>query len=139
MQPPLSSAQRGLGGVGLATIGGAIARKVAPNAYRQVQRQLTIPATVTYNSVVAPTPTRDGTVDNGFMSEEFVVGKIMSKAVPWLKFDGLVVGRNSNFHTETLTHEQLEDLGGTEYRALVLLSYLVPAVSVVFNMSSLQE
>ncbi|KAF8509485.1 cation transport protein-domain-containing protein [Gautieria morchelliformis] len=43
----------------------------------------------------------------------------------WLKFDGLVVGRNSLFHTDRLTDEQLEEIGGVEYRALRLLSYLV--------------
>jgi hypothetical protein len=47
----------------------------------------------------------------------------------WLNFSGLVVGRNSDFRTETLSDEQVEDLGGAEYRALRLLSYLVPAVS----------
>lgn len=54
---------------------------------------------------------------------------LQSQAVPWLNFDGLVVGRNSNFHTESLTDEELEDVGGAEYRALRLLSILVPSVS----------
>jgi hypothetical protein len=47
----------------------------------------------------------------------------------WLNFSGLVVGRNSDFHTETLSDDQVEQLGGAEYMALRLLSYLVPAVS----------
>ncbi|OBZ78732.1 hypothetical protein A0H81_00276 [Grifola frondosa] len=38
---------------------------------------------------------------------------------------GLVIGRNSDFNTEYLSDEQLEELGGLEYRALRLLSYLV--------------
>jgi Trk/Ktr/HKT type cation transporter len=46
----------------------------------------------------------------------------------WLKFDELVVGRNSLFHTNRLTDEQLEEIGGVEYRALRLLSYLVAFV-----------
>lgn len=49
--------------------------------------------------------------------------------VPWLKFDGLVVGRNSLFHTDRLFNAQLEEIGGVEYRALSLLSYLVAFVS----------
>lgn len=53
---------------------------------------------------------------------------LQSQSVPWLNFDGLVVGRNSNFHTESLTDEELEDVGGAEYRALKLLSILVPSV-----------
>ena len=50
----------------------------------------------------------------------------------WLpdSIDGLIVGRNSEFYTDELTDEQLEHLGGIEYRALRFLSYLVPAVSV---------
>jgi len=49
-----------------------------------------------------------------------------SKAVSWLKFDGLVVERNSNFRTNALSTEQLEEIGGTEYRALKFLSYFIP-------------
>jgi len=43
--------------------------------------------------------------------------------------DGLIVGRNSEFNTDQLTDEQLEHLGGIEYRALRFLSYFVFAVS----------
>jgi len=54
------------------------------------------------------------------------------KDTSWLNFSGLVVGRNSDFRTETLSDEQLEQLGGAEYKALRLLSYFVPAVSGSF-------
>ena len=47
---------------------------------------------------------------------------------PWLNFSGLVVGRNSYFRTDALTANQIEQIGGTEYRALVMLSWMVPAV-----------
>jgi len=49
----------------------------------------------------------------------------------WLpgSIDGLIVGRNSEFFTDQLTDEQLEHLGGIEYRALRFLSYFVFAVS----------
>lgn len=46
------------------------------------------------------------------------------------KLGGLVIGRNSRFFSEELDDEELEQLGGVEYRALRLLSYLVPAVSI---------
>jgi hypothetical protein len=39
------------------------------------------------------------------------------------------VGRNSRFYTEELDDEELEQVGGVEYRALRLLSYAVAAVS----------
>jgi len=42
----------------------------------------------------------------------------------------LVVGRNSRFFTEELDDEELEQIGGVEYRALRLLSYAVAAVSL---------
>jgi len=45
------------------------------------------------------------------------------------RLGGLVIGRNSRFFSEELDDEELEELGGVEYRALRLLSYLVPAVS----------
>ncbi|TCD68599.1 low affinity potassium transporter [Steccherinum ochraceum] len=41
------------------------------------------------------------------------------------RFSNLIIGRNSDFNTEELTDEELEELGGLEYRALNLLSYLV--------------
>ncbi|KAK0227557.1 potassium transporter [Armillaria fumosa] len=48
----------------------------------------------------------------------------------WLNFD-LDVGRNSNFNAETLTNGELEMIGGAEYRALKVLSYLVPTYFMV--------
>ncbi|KAF8200316.1 potassium transporter [Pholiota molesta] len=56
-----------------------------------------------------------------------------STNVRWLNFSGLVVGRNSDFHTESLTDEQLEDIGGAEYRALRLLSYLYFVLCQLFT------
>ncbi|KAJ7250788.1 potassium transporter [Mycena rebaudengoi] len=80
----------------------ALAKKLfkrgAPTTFRKLERKMTMPYTET----------------------------LEAKKVPWLKFDGLVVGRNSAFRTETLTDEQIENIGGVEYRALRLLSYLIP-------------
>jgi hypothetical protein len=78
---------------------------VAPRAHRKMERTMTIPRTTT----------------------------LKSSSVPWLKFSSLVVGRNSDFRTDSLTDEQLENIGGAEYRALRLLSYLVPAVWVFIS------
>ncbi|KAI0762545.1 TrkH-domain-containing protein [Fomes fomentarius] len=49
------------------------------------------------------------------------------KQIKWLPgtLKDLVIGRNGEFNTEELTDEQLEELGGIEYKALTLLSYLV--------------
>jgi Trk/Ktr/HKT type cation transporter len=50
-----------------------------------------------------------------------------TRSVPYISFDA-VVGRNSYFHD--LSKEEVEELGGVEYRTLRMLLWLVPAVSV---------
>jgi hypothetical protein len=54
----------------------------------------------------------------------------MTGAARWMPntLASLVVGRNSRFFTEELDDEELEQIGGVEYRALRLLSYAVAAV-----------
>jgi len=56
---------------------------------------------------------------------------MMTGAARWMPdtLASLVVGRNSRFFTEELDDEELEQIGGVEYRALRLLSYAVAAVS----------
>ncbi|KAJ7583925.1 potassium transporter [Mycena floridula] len=78
-------------------------KRASPKIYRTLERKLTIP----YGTTVA------------------------AKSRPWLDNFDLFVGRNSDFHTESLTDEQVEEIGGTEYRALRLLSYVVPAYFVL--------
>ena len=58
--------------------------------------------------------------------------ELRATVASWMpeKLSGLVIGRNSRFFTEELDDEELEQIGGVEYRALRLLSYLVPAVRV---------
>jgi hypothetical protein len=57
-------------------------------------------------------------------------GGMMTGAARWMPntLASLVVGRNSRFFTEELDDEELEQIGGVEYRALRLLSYAVAAV-----------
>ncbi|KAJ7166615.1 potassium transporter, partial [Mycena filopes] len=84
----------------------ALAKKLfkrgAPTTFRKLERKMTMPYTET----------------------------LAAKKTPWLSFDGLVVGRNSAFRTESLSDEQVEFIGGVEYRALRFLSYLIPAYFV---------
>ncbi|KAJ7066538.1 potassium transporter [Mycena amicta] len=94
---------QGFGGFpGPLTLAKRLFKRGAPTTFRKLERKLTMP----------------------------YVSTLEAKEVPWLSFDGLVVGRNSAFRTETLTDEQLEDIGGVEFRALKLLSYLIPAYFV---------
>ncbi|KAJ7468718.1 potassium transporter [Mycena latifolia] len=88
---------------GPVTLAKRLFKRGAPTTFRKLERKMTMPYTETLGA---------------------------TKQVPWLSFDGLVVGRNSAFHTESLSDEQLESIGGVEYRALRLLSYLIPAYFV---------
>lgn len=74
-------------------------KKQAPKTYETLERTMTIP----------------------------YIQTMSAKDVPWLNFD-LITGPNSDFHTESLSDEQIEEIGGTEYKALRLLSYFVPLV-----------
>jgi hypothetical protein len=82
-------------------------RKMFPGLQRQLTRALTIPTTVSL------APAQAGVVIDG------------KKHVPYISFDA-VVGRNSAFHL--LTNEQLEEIGGVEYRALNALLWIVGSV-----------
>ncbi|RDX49309.1 hypothetical protein OH76DRAFT_1403887 [Lentinus brumalis] len=74
-----------------------------PQLERKLTRTITIPRTRTIAS-------EHGTVGPG------------TRAVPYISFEA-VVGRNSVF--QALTREQLEELGGVEYRALTALLWIV--------------
>ncbi|KAH9855968.1 cation transport protein-domain-containing protein [Lenzites betulinus] len=74
-----------------------------PSLERKLTRTITIPRTRTIAS-------ERGTVPPG------------TRAVPYISFEA-VVGRNSVF--QSLTREQLEELGGVEYRALTALLWIV--------------
>ncbi|KDQ18289.1 hypothetical protein BOTBODRAFT_154177 [Botryobasidium botryosum FD-172 SS1] len=93
-----------------------------PGAWRRWERNITMPRTTTYNSLHAER--------SHFRRSQVAVLDAQSgkwtRAVPWLSFDGLVVGRNSNFRTNALSSEQLEEIGGTEYRALKFLGWFIP-------------
>lgn len=80
-----------------------------PKASMKVSRTMTMPRT---NSIAGR-----GTINSG-MAEE-------TKEVPYISFSA-VVGRNSRFHD--LTEEQMDELGGVEYRGLRVLLYIVSGV-----------
>ncbi|KAJ7586206.1 potassium transporter [Mycena floridula] len=78
-------------------------KRAYPKTYQTLERKLTIPYATT----------------------------VPAKSRPWLETFDLFIGRNSNFDTDSLTDEQVEVIGGTEYKALRLLSYMVPAYFVL--------
>ncbi|KAJ7157872.1 potassium transporter [Mycena crocata] len=96
---PATKKFEGFGGFpGPVTLAKRLFKRGAPTTFRKLERKMTMPFTETLGA----------------------------KDIPWLSFDGLVVGRNSAFRTESLSDEELEFIGGVEYRALRLLSYLIP-------------
>ena len=94
---------------------GSIFGRLFPKLERRLTRSLTYPATTTIASQHrGGARNADG-----------------SKVVPYVSFDA-IVGRNSTFHF--LTNEQLEELGGVEYRALNALLYIVAGVGSMYTM-----
>ncbi|KAJ8503159.1 hypothetical protein ONZ45_g11106 [Pleurotus djamor] len=131
-------------------------RYISPKTYAKLERTLTISSTQTITGVNEngetaltpisgggpsphtvrrpgyPLPLHDGQLrisEEGNAMDRFISG-MNAKVVSWLSFP-LTVGRNSDIHVETLTDEQIEEVGGAEYRALRLLSYLVPSYFVL--------
>ncbi|PFH52154.1 hypothetical protein AMATHDRAFT_57502 [Amanita thiersii Skay4041] len=86
--------------------------RFAPSFKRRLTRTVTIPTTM---SLVSDRP-------------EAPPG---AKTVPYISFDA-IVGRNSAFHL--LTNEQLEELGGVEYRALNALLWLIAGYYICVQM-----
>ena len=88
--------------------------KISPKFQRKLERTFTVPRTETLvpragGAVIAP----EGPV----------------KPVPYLSFSATV--RNSTFHG--LTQENIEELGGVEYRALTALMWIIPVVRLFFS------
>ncbi|KAF7969625.1 hypothetical protein HWV62_26803 [Athelia sp. TMB] len=84
-------------------IAGSLIGRFFPGLQRRLHRTLTVPVTTTVGGSVGP--------EGGG-----------TKLAPYLSFD-VVVGRNSAFYE--LTNEQMEELGGVEYRGLNALLWLV--------------
>ncbi|KAJ7147212.1 potassium transporter [Mycena filopes] len=68
---------------GPVTLAKGLFKRSAPTAFRKLERKMTLPYTET----------------------------VTAQETPWLSFDGLVVGRNSAFRTESLSDEQVEFIG----------------------------
>ncbi|KAL4064271.1 cation transport protein-domain-containing protein [Scleroderma yunnanense] len=100
-----------------------------PRAKKRLRRTMTIPATTTITgSAYARTYSNSAPSHRGGRSFAGRLNAVdldpahATKPVPYISFDA-IVGRNSAFHS--LTNEQLEELGGVEYRALNVLLWLL--------------
>ncbi|KAF8648539.1 hypothetical protein AX16_006243 [Volvariella volvacea WC 439] len=105
---PQDSKHSGFGGFPTpATMVSKLLDRFFPQFTRKIRRTVTMPMTTSLVS--------QGAAPSGVTSGS-------AKVVPYISFDA-VVGRNSSFHH--LTSEQLEELGGVEYRALNALLWIV--------------
>ena len=98
---------------------GMLFRRLFPRAANKLRKTLTIPTTTALSGgELGRTASVTGATKN--LPEG-------SKPVSYLSFNA-VVGRNSAF--QMLTNEQLEELGGIEYRGLNALLWLVALVGI---------
>lgn len=88
-----------------------VSRRLFPGLHQKVKRTVTMPRTATLLPADTVHTSR-GPHEN-------------TTVVPYLSFP-TIVGRNSVFHG--LTEDQLEELGGIEFRALNMLMWAVPLV-----------
>jgi len=96
------------------TLIGRLVNKLFPGVKHRLRRKMTIPVTTS----LVPTPSVDP----------------HAKQVPYLSF-AAVVGRNSTFHL--LTSEQLDEIGGIEYRALNSLLWIIGSVSFLSSLAEI--
>jgi hypothetical protein len=89
--------------------------RLFPKLHRRLTRTVTIPRTMTIASH------RGDSIPPG------------SKTVPYISFNA-VVGRNSEFHL--LSNEQMEEIGGVEYRALNALLWIIPSYHIIIQVAS---
>lgn len=67
------------------------------------------------------------TTDTSDLADE--VEALGDKMKNYVKHTAFLVGRNSFFHLKDLTDEELDEVGGVEFGAIKVLSWLVPLVS----------
>ncbi|EIW80365.1 TrkH-domain-containing protein [Coniophora puteana RWD-64-598 SS2] len=121
---PTRAKDSGFGGFPLPhIILGNLINRLFPKLRSRFSRTMTIPMSRTYTGTGmgarTATMTGAGMPRTGTVHTTRTGG---TKEVAYISFDA-IVGRNSTFHW--LTNEQLEELGGVEYRALNALLWIV--------------
>ncbi|KAF9464972.1 cation transport protein-domain-containing protein [Collybia nuda] len=110
-----STKNRGFGGFPMPyAMATGLFDRVFPNIRKKLSRTVTIPHTTSY------VPTHENPPPG-------------AKSAPYISFRA-IVGRNSAFHE--LTHEQMEELGGVEFRALNALLWIVGGYHIVIQLLS---
>ncbi|KAG2038690.1 cation transport protein-domain-containing protein [Suillus americanus] len=135
LDPPQEQMLRGFGGFPMPhDLLGMLFGWLFPSTRNRLKRTVTIPVTTTLTggglgrtmsdaASIPGRPTHSGSIS----------AKEGTKPVTYISFDA-IVGRNSAFHFST--NEQLEELGGVEYRALNALLWLVASYHITIQLVS---
>jgi hypothetical protein len=125
---PQEKMLRGFGGFPMPhELLGMLFRRLFPRLDNRLKRTLTIPVTTTLTGAGLGRTMSGATCETGRPTRGGSISAPEgSKPVTYISFDA-VVGPNSAFRLST--NEQLEELGGVEYRALNALLWLVAVVS----------
>lgn len=103
-----------------------IASAAVPKLSEKLQRSMSVPArTMSMGSQ------RDE--DTTTAANTGIDMNTRTRSVPYISFEA-IIGRNSRFYD--LQEEELEELGGVEYRALRMLLWLVPVVRALLSSMS---
>ncbi|OJA08528.1 hypothetical protein AZE42_02448 [Rhizopogon vesiculosus] len=105
-----------------------------PGIKNRLKRTMTIPVTTTLTGGGLGRTMSGAASEHGRSTRGGSISAAEgAKPVTYISFDA-IVGRNSAFHL--LTNEQLEELGGVEYRALNALLWLVAGYHVAIQLVS---
>ncbi|KAG2153183.1 cation transport protein-domain-containing protein [Suillus clintonianus] len=105
-----------------------------PRAKNRLKRTVTIPVTTTLTGGgLGRTMSGAASIPGRPAHSGSISAKEGTKPVTYISFDA-IVGRNSAFHFST--NEQLEELGGVEFRALNALLWLIASYHIVVQLIS---
>ncbi|KAG1746345.1 cation transport protein-domain-containing protein [Suillus lakei] len=105
-----------------------------PNIKNRLNRTVTIPVTTTLTGGgLGRTMSGAASIPGRLTHGGSISAREGTKPVAYISFDA-IVGRNSAFHFST--NEQLEELGGVEYRALNALLWLVACYHIAIQLVS---
>ncbi|KAG2073727.1 TrkH-domain-containing protein [Suillus decipiens] len=134
VDPPQEQMLRGFGGFPMPhELLGMLFGWLFPNIKNRLKRTVTIPVTTTLTGSGLGRATSGAASIPRRSTHGSISAKEGAKPVTYISFDA-VVGRNSAFHFST--NEQLEELGGVEYRALNALLWLVAAYHIAIQLIS---
>jgi hypothetical protein len=137
LEPKQDTADLGFGGFPTPlTVVARVAQRLAPETYEKVERRLTLVPGELLGPAHPPVSNAEGNealdhkgkhtnrAESNDWTDDLESG--LGRMVDYLKKGRLWVGRNSFFHIDDLSRDDLDRVGGVEYGAIRVLSWLVP-------------